>query len=319
MAQALQNKNHLQQLWKAKDMTAGPLTRTLHAMITWYRFWGSKIRTLSKNDDVIRQFSCKDPDDIFYIVGTGGSLCDLSDSDCSAIETGTSICINLAITANIAFDLVSLEYVPDSHILSAYASNATKHQKTAVFWFQKRKKYENAHLKEIRDNFTVHNYKRVSVSANRDLDIYKRAYRKIVRPATFQNPNFNISFANVGSIARVTLLGLGLGYRRICYVGIDLNENPYFWTTTPQPRNGKPFEDKTGYYNYAPRAGLRQAGKSVLNSVPKVPNFYDFLRILKTDIKTPAIELTTLDPKNRSDLTKFLDQKWGQQDKGNIG
>lgn len=288
---------------------SGFFTRKLHSAITWVRYCGSKLQTRNQNDDIIRQFTCKDRDDVFYIVGTGGSLCDLSDGDCAKIEAGTSICINLAITADIAFDLASLEYIPDDHILDAYSSNACKRGKTTVFWFQKRSKYENNYLDSLRKEFTVHSYKRISVSANRDLDIYHNAYQKIMRPAIFEKADFNISFATVGSIARATLLGLGLGYRHICFVGIDLNSNPYFWTDIPQPRGGKAFEDKSGFYNYAPRSGLSQAGKSVLNRVPKVPNFYDFLRILHNDPKTPNIEFTSLDPKGRSDLTRFLQQE----------
>ena len=290
-----------------------PFTRVLHGAITRLRYWGTKVSVRGRSDADIRQFSCRTPTDIFYIVGTGGSLCDLSNADCELIEAGTSICINLAITADIAFDLASLEYIPDPHILDAYQSNAQKYGKTAVFWFQKRSKYENAQLDALRQKCTIHDYKRVSVSTNRDLGIYERAYRKIVRPATFQKPDFNMSFANVGSVARTTLLGLGLGYRRICYVGVDLNSNPYFWTSSPQPRCGKAFEDKSGYYNYAPRAGLRQAGESVLDSIPKVPNFYDFLHILNSDAGTPEIEFSTLDPNGQSSLTKFLESEITQK------
>lgn len=164
-----------------------------------------------------------------------------------------------------------------------------------------------AHRKGLNSNHTIHSkapvsifaYKRASVSVRKRLETYRHIFRTVMRPRLFDSADLRVSFAVTGSLARLTLLGCALGYRRFCYVGIDLGSTPYFWQEAKGLRGAAPWQDKSGLYNPKPTVTDFQTAPDV------VPGFFDFLRILKAE-GGQDLSFETLDPKGRSRLTQFL-------------
>ena len=102
------------------------------------------------------------------------------------------------------------------------------------------------------------------------------------------------------------LLACAVGYRRICFVGIDLGTTRYFWQEGVILRGVAPWQDLHGACNPKPDAASFQgAGGRV------VPVLFDFLRSLHEDAGIRLV-FSTLDSKGRSRLTTFLrDELYG--------
>jgi hypothetical protein len=145
----------------------------------------------------------------------------------------------------------------------------------------------------------MHSYRRASVSVRRRLSSFVHVYRGFMAERVFERPNLNVCFALTGTVARLVLLAGMLGYRQVCFVGVDLNGTPYFWQEGRALRGQPPWVDESGLYDPKPSAANFQGGSRV------VPNLFDFLTTLIADRRAP-LSFSVLDPGNRSALTPFL-------------
>jgi hypothetical protein len=273
-----------------------------HAVLTHMRYVGAQLQSRRRDPAALRALQARSPEDVFYILGAGASVNDLSEADCRRIEAATSATINMAGLLPIEADITSLEYVKDSHQAASLAANLrARKAKPVLIWFQDRRRYDNAHIAALEAEFPTFRYKRASVSVRKRLDTYRHIFDRVMRPRLFDRTDLRVSFAVTGSLARLTLLGCALGYRRFCYAGIDLGSTPYFWQEPRGLRDAPQWVDEGGFFSPRPIAADFQASGRV------VPSFYEFLRILKDDAGVP-LEFTTLDPKGRSNLTRFLQE-----------
>lgn len=271
----------------------------LDVAITRARYFGARLRTFWQSDHLIARYRCTSADQTFYIVGAGGSVNDLSEADCQRIEAGVSASINMACIAPIAFDICSVELIVDKHQADALAAKLAGQVKPALIWFQNRPKHTNAHIRDLGQRFPMHSYRRASVSVRRRLDTYRHIFRAVMRHRVFVRPDLNVSFALTGTVARLVLLACALGYRNICFVGVDLGSTPYFWQENRALRGVQPWRDVNGTFDPKPTKANFQGGGRV------VPSFFDFLRSLHEDSGV-SLRFSTLDPAGRSRLTEFL-------------
>jgi hypothetical protein len=282
------------------------MQRYLDQAITLLRLAGARWRTRGQDASLIARYRTNDPQAVFTIVGSGGTVNDLSEADMQDIEAGVSACINMAGVAPIAFDIYSIEAIGDPHQSDSLAAKLRGQDKPAILWFQKRDKHDSPQIRALTGAFATHAYVRVSVSVRRRLDSYRHVFRTVIRPHVFGRPDLAINFALTGSVARLVLLACALGYRRIRFVGIDLGTTPYFWQEDVALRGVAPWVDVNGTFNPKPDASSFQGRGGKV-----VPDLYDFLRSLHEEAGV-ALEFSTLDPKGRSRLTAFLrDELYG--------
>lgn len=274
--------------------------RTLDQILTWVRYTGTAFLRRHRDDRLIARYRAADPDAVFTIVGSGGTVNDLTEQDFRRIEAGTCAAINMAGMAPIAFDIYSIEAISDQHQADSLAAKVAGQGRPSIFWFQDRSKHDSAPIRSLTTRFPTHAYARVSVSVRRRLDSYRHVFRSVMRDRVFDRPNLNVNFALTGSVARLVLLACALGYRRIAFVGVDLGTTRYFWQEQPVLRGQPAWQDIHGAFAPNPNAASFQgAGGRV------VPNMFEFLRSLHEDAGVD-LHFSTIDPKGRSALTAFL-------------
>lgn len=276
------------------------MQRYLDQTITLLRYAGARWRTRGRDSGLIARYRAKDPQAVFTIVGSGGTLNDLSEAQMQEIEAGVSASINMGGVAPIAFDIYSIEALPHAQHGESLAAKLHTQAKPAIIWFQDRAKHDSAPIRALTGSFPTHRYVRASVSVRRRLASYRHVFRSVMRSRVFDAPDLNISFAVTGSVARLVLLACALGYRRIRFVGIDLGSTPYFWQEGRALRGVAPWQDLGGFYNPKPDVSSFQGRGGKV-----VPDLFEFLRSLHEDAGV-ALEFSTLDPKGRSRLTTFL-------------
>ncbi len=267
--------------------------------ITKARYLGAWLRTRGVDTTRLGQYRASGPQDVFYIIGAGGTVNDLSEADITAIEAGTSACINMAAVAPIAFDLYSLELVEYDADYRAIAEKLRNQTKPALIWYQNRKKHETEWIAKLAREFPVFRYARVSVSVRKKLAVFDHIWAKFMARRVLDTPDLALSFALTGSVARLTLLALALGFKRIGFVGVDLGSTPYFWLEERSLRGQTQWGEASGDY-VQPSLGAARQGSGAT-----VPNFYEFLDKLRASDRT--VSMFTIDPHKRSNLTKFLE------------
>lgn len=274
------------------------LKSELNFAITAVRAFGVQLRTPISDPSMLHQFKATQTKDTFYVMGPGGSLNDLTADHLARIQAGTSISINLAVLAPIDFDFCAQEAVHAQSDLEVIQA-ALRAKSNPVIWFQNREKYNNDWMKTLEREFDFYRYRRISVSVKGDFPSFQTVWDRLIAPHIFEKPNLATCFAVTGTIARAVILGVMLGYRKFGFAGIDLGHTDYFWRE-PNPLNGYvPSVAISSFYDGMSTGAISQGGSKT------VPNFFDFLRILKRS--HPEIELFTLDPKGRSRVTEFLE------------
>jgi len=277
---------------------SAPVAAWLHLGITALRYSGAVWGTRGQDTAPIERFRANSPVALFTIFGPGASINDLTSSEHAAISKGTSAAVNMAALAPLDFDICSLEAFVDQRDLMAYQQALVQKSRPPLLWYQDRAKHENEMIARLDSEFGLYRYRRASVSVKKDLRNFELVLRKLILPNVFERPNLRVCFAVTGSVARLTLLGLALGYRRIFFSGIDLGSTPYFWLdnrTEPDPRA----HDLSSNYTVASVGAMRQGSGGA------VPNFFEFLTALSR--ARVDLEFATFDPKRRSRLTPFLE------------
>ncbi|MCF8516743.1 MAG: hypothetical protein K9G72_20645 [Rhodobacteraceae bacterium] len=282
------------------------MQKYLDQAITWLRYMGAVWRTRGQNTDLIAQYQAKSGDQLFTIVGSGGTVNDLREVDFQRIEAGVSASINMAGMHPIAFDIHSIELLHNAHQSSCLVAKIKAQKKPSIVWFQNRAKYNNIFVRALTSEVPTHAYARASVSVRKRLPSYRHVFRHVMRSRVFDQPNLNVNFALTGSVARLVLLACALGYRKIAFVGIDLGTTPYFWQEGVALRGQAPWQDLHGAFDPNPTAANFQGTGGLV-----VPTLFDFLRSLHEDAGVP-LEFFTIDPRGRSRLTTFLrDELYG--------
>jgi hypothetical protein len=275
-----------------------PVAAWLHLGITALRYAGAVWGTRGQDTAPIERFRAKSPEALFTIFGPGASLNDLTSSEHAAISKGTSAAINMAALAPLDFDICSLEAIVDQRDLTAYQQALVHKSRPPLLWYQDRAKHENEMIARLDSEFGLYRYRRASVSVKQDLRNFELVLRKLMVPSVFERPNLRVCFAVTGSVARLTLLGLALGYRRIYFSGIDLGSTPYFWLDDRTDSNQKT-HNLSSDYTVASVGAMRQGSGGA------VPNFFEFLTALSR--ARDDLDFATFDPKKRSLLTPFLE------------
>ena len=241
------------------------------------------------------------PGQTFFIVGTGASVNGLTPPDWQAIAAGRSLSINMGILAPVAFDLCSFEFMPNAF----WAETVARHLRArgrGVLWVEDRPAHRSPFLDGLAAEFPMHRYAPVDVSHGGQAALLRRVWRAEMRAVVRGGRDLRLSYALIGSVARAVLLGLALGYRRICLVGIDQNANPYFWQ---EPGAVVPWHDPSGVTAAHPTSGLLQAGLVRADQSPDGVSLWAFLQILAEE---EGLQLTLLDPARRSALSTAFPQ-----------
>jgi hypothetical protein len=273
------------------------LVQRLDLVVTALRWHGARFRARKTDTTPVSSLRAQDPTAVFYIVGPGGTLNDLGPEERSMISTGMSASVNMAVLAPLDFRICGLEAVLENRDCAAIAEAIRAKTHPPLLWFQDRAKYDNEHVRMLEHDFGLYRYRRVSVSVRRNLATFRYLLRAFMLPRMLNRPDLAVSFALCGSVARLVLFALSLGYRRISFAGVDLGSTQYFWLEGKQADEIHAVELSQDYKEMS-RGALRQGGNEA------VPNLFEFLRALSEEI--PEVSFATIDPCERSRLTAFL-------------
>ena len=246
------------------------------------------------------------PGQTFFVVGTGASVNGLTPPDWQAIAAGRSLSITLGILAPVAFDLCSFEFLPNAF----WADTVARHLRArgrGVLWVEDRPAHRSPFLDGLAAEFPMHRYAPVDVSQGGQAAHLRRVWRAEMRAVVRAGRDLRLSYALIGSVARAVLLGLALGYRRICLEGIDQNANPYFWQ---EPGAVVPWHDPSGVTAARPTSGLLQAGQvqAGLLQAGQSPDGVSLRAFLQILAEEEGLQLTLLDPARRSALSTAFPQ-----------
>jgi hypothetical protein len=269
----------------------------LDLAVTALRWHGARFRARGTDTAPLAALRAQGPEEVFHIVGPGGTLNDLGPEERGRINAGMSASVNMAVLAPLDFRLCSLEAVLEECDRAAIAAALRAKTRPPVLWFQDRAKHDNAHVRALEREFGFYRYRRASVSVRRNLATFRYLLRAFILPRVLTRPDLAVSFALCGSVARLVLLALSLGYRRIAFAGVDLGSTQYFWLEETPPTPTLATVLSAGYQVMSTGA-VQQGGGGV------VPNLFDFLAALADEI--PDLQFSTLDPAGRSRLTPFL-------------
>lgn len=269
-----------------------------HLTLTRARYFFANRRTKARDVSAIRALQPSSVRETFFILGAGASLNDLSEAELQAIESATSAAINMAAIAPINCDLYAMEEILSEADCDILLSALQKKSKRGLIWYQDRSKYEYPQTKRLETNYPFYRYLRASVSIKGSIANFRYAWRNYMMKKVFEEPNFAVSFALTGTVARLVLLAISLGYRRIGFSGVDLGATPYFWIESKWMRGVEIEVSRSSDYRTTSVGAIRQGGKGV------VPNLYDFLTEIR--LTSPEISFFTVDPKKRSNLTHYL-------------
>jgi hypothetical protein len=185
--------------------------------------------------------------------------------------------------------------MPNSFLADTVTDRLRGRERPFVLWVQDRARHRSPHLDVLAAEFPMHRYRPVDVSTGGQAGMLEQVWVSEMRAWVLEQADLRLSYALIGSVARTVLLGLALGYRRICLVGIDQNANPYFWQEDRMPDGSAPWVDGSGVYSALPQSGLVQSrGVSLV----------DFLHILHRD----GAVFSVIDPRRRSALSAVLPQ-----------
>lgn len=180
-------------------------------------------------------------DDVFYILGSGASVLNLSSGNFSSISEGYSVGVN-----SWAFH----PFVPDIFGLENPRTSEHDRQVQAINLGLSRPevKIRNPWILFFRDNFsgltsqqivvesglrsTLRVYGRVQFSSLAPRRLEKIIVRLLKDQREDRFPQ-SLMLDNGSSVIRMINLGLLLGFKRIVLLGVDLGKTPYFFEEDP--------------------------------------------------------------------------------------
>ncbi|MDM7932023.1 hypothetical protein [Tabrizicola sp.] len=279
------------------DHPAG-LAARVHLLLTSMRYAAAVRATRDQDCTPLERLRARTSKSVFTIVGPGATINDLGHAERAVMAAGVTAAVNMAALASMDFDLCSLEAMTNRADHHAYRVSLLAKSRLPLLWFQDRARHASPFVDELDQEFGLYRYRRASVSIERDLGTFRFILNRFMLPRVLERPNLRVSFALTGSIARLTLLALSLGYRDIRFAGVDLGSTAYFWLERPQEMVAS--ELSAEYQRMSPGA-LRMGGGG------SVPNLFEFLQALLDEV--PGLQFQTFDPRGRSRLTPFLYQQ----------
>jgi len=180
-------------------------------------------------------------DDVFYILGSGASVLNLSRGNFSSISEGYSVGVN-----SWAFH----PFVPDIFALENPRTREHDRQVQAINLGLSRPEVitKNPWILFFRDNFSGPTSQQIVVESGllSRVRVYgrvqfsslapRRLEKVIVRFLKDQRENRfpkSVMLDNGSSVIRMINLGLLLGFKRIVLLGVDLGKTPYFFEEDP--------------------------------------------------------------------------------------
>ena len=236
---------------------------------------------------------------VFYILGSGSSVEDLSRADFDIISGGVSVGVNAWALHYFVPDIYAFEPVPDrgsdhySTMRLLDRKDVLSREPTIMF-LKPRTPVEQEQLKMIPNGL------RQAAMLYGRFQPYTRQSRNLsgdLQMAHFvKMMNLSVLPDSGASIFRMAFMGILLGYPRVVLVGVDLNNVDYFWQKNPAHlvRNGLvQFESGQLGRTHETLSNKTRA----FGIVDSMSNLAEFARSLGTSLEVAS---------SRSLLAKFL-------------
>ena len=177
-------------------------------------------------------------DSTFFILGSGASVENLTDANFAEIAGGFSIGINAWVLHDFVPDAYAYEPVENVHTDHFYTLSFLNRPnvleaKPLVLVLRPRNEFEFSQLAQIPEPLRARTriYGRVSPYTRRESNLESdlKSMTSLLSKSYFES----VVVDSGASIVRMAHLGLKLGYKRIVFVGVDLNNVEYFWERNP--------------------------------------------------------------------------------------
>lgn len=197
---------------------------------------------------------------VFYVLGSGSSVENLASEHFDAISRAVSVGINAWALHDFVPDIYSFEPVPERESDHYYTMNLLGRadvlaRQPIVMFLKPRTPVEVEQLRRVPAGLIGNTmlygrfqpYTRESGNLTGDLQMINKVVAQ----------NLSVVPDSGASIVRMAFLGLLLGYRKVVFVGVDLNHTEYFWERNPKHLEKFGLEDFT--------SGQRQITHETLN------------------------------------------------------
>ena len=191
------------------------------------------------DDGFYRSAAPATKESVFFILGSGASVESLSEIDFAVIADNFSIGIN-------AWALHS--FVPNAYAFEPVPSRESDHFQTMamldrpevgakspfVLFLRPRSAIEGEQVSQIPQGLRAgtHFYGRVTPFTRETANLAGEIDSLMDYFEQHHAPS--VMLDSGASIARMTTLGVRLGYTTVVYVGVDLNNSEYFWERNPE-------------------------------------------------------------------------------------
>lgn len=174
----------------------------------------------------------------FFILGSGSSIEDLSPENFQEISEGVSVGINAWVLHDFVPTMYAYEPVEDSdtdHFWTLSYLNRPEilSSRPFVLVLKPRNPFELDQLNQVPASLLDRTriYGRTAPYTRKQSNLVSDLERAL---DTLARPGLDSVLLDSGaSIVRMAHLGLKLGFRRIVFVGVDLNTTEYFWERNP--------------------------------------------------------------------------------------
>ena len=174
----------------------------------------------------------------FFILGSGSSIDDLSPENFQEISEGVSVGINAWVLHDFVPTMYAYEPVEDTETdhfwtLSYLNRPEILSAKPFVLVLKPRNPFELDQLNQVPASLLDRTriYGRTAPYTRKQSNLVGDLERAL---SSLDDPSLDSVLLDSGaSIVRMAHLGLKLGFRRIVFVGVDLNTTEYFWERNP--------------------------------------------------------------------------------------
>lgn len=274
----------------------------LSDLLARWRVARGEIRELSNHAEWCRgglsSLQAKDESRLFTIIGAGASLNGLNEDQFSLIEAGTTAAINMSAMAPMRLDLVALEHLKDPILGEELTKKLNGQSHPPSIWLRDDQEFETPQLVDICSIFPTTRHKVVDLSGLPSPTVFAYLWMHAIRRRVIDAPDIRLVPGIFGTASRLLFLALMLGYQRIGFAGVDLNDNPYFWQEEQTIRCQRPWKSASSAYRELPISGRLQG------SANDGLTLIDLISVLAKDRDAP--EFVVFDPANRSALSQVI-------------
>lgn len=231
--------------------------------------------------------------DCFYVLGSGSSVESLTREDFESISRGVSVGINAWAIHDFVPDMYSFEPVPfrDSdhfQTMDLLDRQEVADKVRAILFLKPRTPVESEQLERVPNALTdrVMLYGRFQPFTRREENLV--ADFRIVRLLRARNKS--ILLDSGASIIRMAFLAAILGYRRIVFVGVDLNHTEYFW------EKNEVYLKNRGLSHFA--SGQTGESHETLSNINRAFGVMNMVKAMKKYFGTEGVELEVANPQS---------------------